>query len=89
MGEHAFLCVICSWSDLTTKTRVCAACGSSEQNSEADVVSHLDVVFNEARRLHPSLHIETDVHLHLRFLVCQLDDWHLKEDKSHFKTWTP
>lgn len=43
---------------------------------------HLYVVFNEARRLDSSLHVETDVHLHLGLLVCQLDDWHLKAGKA-------
>lgn len=44
---------------------------------KAQGLSHLHVVFNEARRLDASLHIETDVHLNLSLLVCQLDDWHL------------
>jgi len=44
-------------------------------------MSHLYVVFNEACRFDSSLYIKTDVHLHLSLLVCQLDDWHLKEQK--------
>lgn len=43
--------------------------------------SHLYVVFNEARGLHTSLHVEADVHLHLCFLVGQLDDRNLKREK--------
>ncbi len=45
--------------------------------------SHLDVIFNEACRLDSSLHVETDVHLHVSLLVCQLDDWHLVEKRRH------
>lgn len=44
-------------------------------------ISHLHIIFNEACRLDSSLHIETDVHLHLSLLVCQLDDWHLRGEK--------
>lgn len=50
-------------------------------------ISHLNVIFNEACCLHTSLHIETDVHLHLRFLVSQLDDWHLKREKYYSAQW--
>lgn len=39
--------------------------------------SHLDVIFDKARGPDAGLHVETDVHLHIRFLVGQLDDWHL------------
>lgn len=41
---------------------------------------HLDVIFDKARCLDACLHVETDVHLHIRFLVGQLDDWHLDEE---------
>lgn len=50
---------------------------SNQQNTSA---SHLDVIFNEARRPDAGLHVETDVHLHVRFLVGQLDDWHLADE---------
>lgn len=52
-----------------------------------EVSPHLNVIFNEARCLHTSLHIETDVHLHLRFLVSQLDDWHLQRGEYYSTQW--
>jgi hypothetical protein len=39
--------------------------------------SNLNIFFDEVCGLDARLHIKADVHLDLRLLVCQLDDWHL------------
>lgn len=39
---------------------------------------YLQVAFDELGCFHSSFHIEADVYFHLRFMVSELDDWHLR-----------
>lgn len=45
---------------------------------------YLKVTFNELCCFNSSLHIEADVHLHLSFMVCKLDNWHLRTGEPEF-----
>lgn len=40
--------------------------------------AYLKIAFDELRCFNSSLYIEADVHFHLGFMVCKLDDWHLR-----------
>lgn len=71
------LVCVCVFLFIPTNKTLPADCVSERLLSCA--ASHLDVIFYEARRLDARLHVEADVHLHVRFLVGQLDDWHLGE----------
>lgn len=79
-SEHVCVSSVASWSDLSIK-QMAHTQFPGPWTPTAEGSPHLYVVFNEARRLDTSLHVETDVHLHLGLLVCQLDDWHLKAGK--------
>ena len=45
---------------------------------------YLKITFNELCCFNSSLHIKADVHLHLSFMVCKLDDWHLWTRETEF-----
>lgn len=46
---------------------------------------YLKIAFDELCCFNSSLHIEADVHFHLRFMVSKLDDWHLRT--GHRVSW--
>lgn len=76
--------LVCVFLFIPTDKTLPADCVSERLLSCA--ASHLDVIFDEARRLDARLHVETDVHLHVCFLVGQLDDWHLGERGRQWET---
>lgn len=45
---------------------------------------YLQVTFNELCCFNSSLHVEADVHLHLSFMVCKLNDRHLRTSEPEF-----